>query len=270
MHIHFFDKISIELLFLLTFLLMVLMLELGFRFGINKQTRPVKAQTAQVRALMGATLGLLAFMLAFTFSTAQTHFESRIQFQIDESILAKHAFMQAGLEDEPLRTQSRSLLLELVEGRVKLNELVREKRQKELFQLLKHAEDIHLELWSLIAGSRQPPGTATADKSENEALMNSVLRLMDMQTLRVQAALVNRIPVVIWLTLYFTAVMSMVVVGYQAGLTEKRSPVATFSLALAFSAVMILIMDLDRPLQSLFALDVAVMQQLATFMISAQ
>jgi hypothetical protein len=78
---------------------------------------------------------------------------------------------------------------------------VREKRQKELFQLLKHAEDIHLELWSLIGGSRQPPGAATADKSEREALMNSVLRLMDMQTLRVQAALVNRIRVVIWLTL---------------------------------------------------------------------
>jgi hypothetical protein len=72
------------------------------------------------------------------------------------------------------------------------------------------------------------------------------------------------------LTLYFTAVISMVVVGYQAGLTEKRSPVATFSLALAFSAVMMLIMDLDRPLQSLFALDVAVMEQLAAFMISVQ
>jgi hypothetical protein len=34
--------------------------------------------------------------------------------------------------------------------------------------------------------------------------------------------------------------------------------------------VMMLIMDLDRPLQSLFALDVAVMEQLATFMLSVQ
>jgi hypothetical protein len=93
---------------------------------------------------------------------------------------------------------------------------------------------------------------------------------MEMQTQRVQAALVNRIPVIIWLTLYFTALMSMIVVGYQAGLTEKRSPIATFSLALAFSAVMMLIMDLDRPLQSLFALDVTVMKQLANFMQSAR
>jgi hypothetical protein len=90
--------------------------------------------------------------------------------------------------------------------------------------------------------------------------------LMDMHTQRVQAALVNRIPEIIWLTLYFTAVMSMIVVGYQAGLTEKRSPVATISLALAFSAVMMLIMDLDRPLQTLFEFDVTVMEQLEVFM----
>lgn len=70
MHNHFLDTLSIEFLFFLTFLLMVLMLEVGSRFGQRKRAKVVKAQTAQVRALMGATLGLLAFMLAFTFSLA--------------------------------------------------------------------------------------------------------------------------------------------------------------------------------------------------------
>ena len=96
--------------------------------------------------------------------------------------------------------------------------------------------------------------------------MASVLSLMDMQTYRIQAAVVNRISVIIWLTLYFTAVMAMIVVGYQAGLVSKRSPLATYSLALAFAAVMILIMDLDRPMSSLFELDVTAMEQLAVFM----
>jgi len=266
MNNHFFDQLSIELLFLLTFLFMVLTLELGFQLGLRKHVKPAKAQTAQVRALMGAALGLLAFMLAFTFSASQSHFENRIQFMIDESILAKNAFMQADLATEPVRTQSRELLLELVNGRVKLLEMVKQKRQEEVFLILKRSQNIHLELWSLVKIGQQPSEGAAASGFDNDALKNSVLKLMEIQTLRVQAALVNRIPLVIWLTLYFTAVMSMVVVGYQAGLTERRSPVATFSLALAFSAVMILIMDLDRPLQSLFALDVAVMEQLAIFM----
>lgn len=48
------------------------------------------------------------------------------------------------------------------------------------------------------------------------------------------------------------AILSMVIMGYQAGLTDRRSPVATVTLALAFSAVITLIADLDRPVMSLF------------------
>ncbi len=251
MNSHFFDTIPIEALFLLTVTFMLLMLEAGYRLGLRAQSNSAKAQTAQVRALMGATLGLLAFMLAFTFSNAQNHFEDRMQYQIDEAVVAKNAFMQAGLAEEPLRTRARKLLLDFVEIRLELTSVVREGRANDIFPLLQRTEEIELELWSL---------------SLNDDFMNSVLRLMDIHTYRVQAALINRLPVIIWLTLYFTAVMSMIVVGYQAGLSLKRSPVATYSLALAFAAVMMLIMDLDRPLQSLFEIDGAVMEQLAIFM----
>ena len=266
MNNHFFDQISIELLFLLTVIFMLLMLESGYRFGLKAQAKSATAQTAQVRTLMGATLGLLAFMLAFTFAAARTHFESRIQLQIDEAVVAKNAFMQADFAGEPLHTRARELLLEYVDGRIELNNMVRQAREKEVFLLLERAEDIQLELWSLGMKSRHSVGDAVGGSPKNDEFMTSVLSLMDMHTYRIQAALVNRIPEIIWLTLYFTAVMSMVVVGYQAGLTAKRSPIATYSLALAFSAVMMLVMDLDRPMQSLFAVDVAVMEQLADFM----
>jgi hypothetical protein len=236
---------------------MVLMLEAGFQFGQRQTGKSVKAQTAQVRALMGATVGLLAFMLAFTFSAAQDHFESRIQLQIDEAVLARNAFMQAELMPESVRLQARQLLLEHVEGRVTLIEMVRAKQAEQIFQLLDRADEINLRLWALGAEGRTP---------ESQAFAQSVLGLMGMQTVRKQAAMANRIPPVIWLTLYFTAVVAMTVVGYQAGLTQSRSPIATFSLALAFSAVMMLILDLDRPLQSFFEVDVASMTELAEFM----
>ena len=165
--------------------------------------------------------------------------------------------MQADFYTEPTRTQARQLLLEHVEGRVKLIQMVREKRAEEVFRTLRRADEIHLQLWAL----GKENGT-----SEAQAVAQSVLGLMGMQTRRVQAALANRIPLIIWLTLYFTAAVAMTVVGYQAGLTQSRSPIATFSLALAFSAVMMLILDLDRPLQNLFEVDVAVMRELADFM----
>lgn len=266
MAVHFLDQFSIELLFLLTVLLMLFMLEVGYRFGRSEQTKKAKSQTAQVRALMGATLGLLAFMMAFTFATAQTHYENRIQLQIDEAILAKNAFMQADLAQEPFRSQARDLLLQYVEGRLQLRKMVSEKSEHGVFEVITRANEIQQELWSVGKKAHLPSQSMTGESTGSSDMSTSVLGLMNMQTQRLQAALINRIPVVIWLTLYFTAVMSMIVVGYQAGLTEKRSPIATFSLALAFSAVMILIMDLDRPLQSMFQIDVTVMEQLAAFM----
>jgi hypothetical protein len=266
MNNHFFDQFSIELLLLLTVILMLAQLELGYRLGRKAQPKTADTQVAQVRSLMGATLGLLAFMLAFTFSNAQTHFENRMQFQIDEAVVAKNAFMQADLAGEPLRTDARELLLDYVDSRLELNAFVEQSRVDDVFATLKRSEAMQLELWSLGMTNRLSADNAVDGSAKIDEFLTSVRGLMDMHTYRIQAALVNRIPVIIWFTLYFTAVMAMIVVGYQAGLTTKRSPIATYSLALAFAAVMMLIMDLDRPLQSLFEIDVRVMEQLVVFM----
>jgi len=107
---HFFDLIPIWFLLIGTVGLMVLFIEFGFRLGRKAQATAKKAQTSQVRAIMGAGLGLLAFMLAFTFSTAQSHFEARVQSLAEEARIARNAFMQADMMKEPERTQAKQLL----------------------------------------------------------------------------------------------------------------------------------------------------------------
>jgi len=58
----------------------------------------------------------------------------------------------------------------------------------------------------------------------------------------------------------------MIIMGFQAGLTEKRSPVATMTLALAFAAVIILITDLDRPVMSFFEVNKQLLVDLDEYM----
>src|SRR5210317_2388114 len=102
---HFFDLVPIWVLLIGTILIMVIFIEYGFRLGKHAQATAKKAQTSQVRAIMGAGLGLLAFMLAFTFSTAQSHYEMRVQNLAEEARIARNAYMQADLLPEPERTQ---------------------------------------------------------------------------------------------------------------------------------------------------------------------
>ena len=71
------DQAPLFLVVVCAILAQVIFIEIGFRYGQKHQGPSKKAQMAQVRAIMGASLGLLAFMLAFSFSIAQQHFETR-------------------------------------------------------------------------------------------------------------------------------------------------------------------------------------------------
>jgi hypothetical protein len=75
--------------------------------------------------------------------------------------------------------------------------------------------------------------------------------VINLHTKRVNAVMHNRIYGAIWVALYFLAVLAMGMLGYRAGMSGRRSPLATLALALAFSAILVLINDLDRPQQGL-------------------
>ena len=252
---HFLDRFSPEVLFLLSVGLLVLVMEIGFRLGRRGADQSAKAQHSQVRAIMGAALGLTAFMLAFTFAMAQSHFEVRVQGMLEETRLANDAFMEADLMPEPYRGEARVLLRRYMGGRLAMADAGHAGDLDRIFALLEEAEAMQDELWALgVAHARERSTGEDASLSRGQFLQ-SVIGLMDIQTSRLEAAISNRIPSVIWYTLYLTGSLSMLITGYQASLVGRRSPLATVTLAVAFSSVMMLITDLDRPVMRFFEID---------------
>jgi len=249
---HFFDWIPIWVLLAGTIVAMILFIEVGFRLGRWARSDVKKAQTSQVRAIMGAVLGLLAFMLAFTFSTAQSHFEARVQNLAEEARIARNAFLQADLLAEPGRSEAKQLLRAYIKQRADIGKLSGREDTDKITELLKSSEQIQHQLWLLAAAAeKQDAGSRLADNRDTPFTV-SVLALTDIHYTRVHAAIMNRIPFTIWITLYLIAALAMIIVGYQARLTGRRSPVATVTLAVAFSVVIMLITDLDRPIMSFF------------------
>ena len=263
---HFFDLVPIWVLLIGTILIMVVFIEYGFRLGKRAQANAKKAQTSQVRAIMGAGLGLLAFMLAFTFSTAQSHFETRVQSLAEEARIARNAYMQADLLAEPRRSQAKELLKNYVNLRSDMRKVAGADVGNQITELIQLSEQMLQQLWDLATYSDLNPAAERNDVEENDLFMGSILALTDIHFTRVHSAIMNRIPFTIWMTLYLMAVLSMIIMGYQAGLTDKRSPVATITLAVAFSAVIILITDLDRPVMSFFEINRQLLVDLNEYM----
>jgi len=192
---------------------------------------------------MGSTLGLLAFMLAFTFGMSSTRFDARRNLVLEEASTILRTYQRAQFLPEPQRTASSDLLLEYVELRVAIPEL---KNLDELRATLQRSESIQDELWVEIGALAGQPNSVLS------GYMRSVSQLTDFQMKRVRAAMWNRIPVTIEVMLYILAFMGLMTMGYNAGLAGTRPTLPTMVLVLAFSAIMVVIVDLERPRQTLF------------------
>jgi hypothetical protein len=188
-----------------------------------------------------------------------------VQSLAEESRIARNAFMQADLLPEPSRSEAKQLLREYIELRAGLREISGSGVTEKIENLIQVSEQTQNKLW-LLAVNADDTNELQDASGRADPFMASVLALTDIHFTRVHSAIMNRIPLTIWMTLYLMAVLSMIIMGYQAGLTDRRSPVATITLAVAFSAVIILITDLDRPVMSFFKVNDQLLVDLFEYM----
>lgn len=237
------DTIPLWGIFLVMALLFMVAAEVGFRLGRFRRDHG-EAEISHANAIIAATLALMAFMLAFTFGMGGSRFDTRRHLVVDESNAIGTAYLRTAMLPEPERTEIRNLLREYVEVRLKI---VRDLRRYGA-EGLARSKELHRLLWQRAAAMGRGN-----DRSVTVGLfIESLNQMIDLHSRRLAAGLVDRIPAVIWTTLVFIGILGTAVIGYRAGLTGHRGVPATLALILAFSAVMILIMDLDRPGQSLF------------------
>jgi hypothetical protein len=190
--------------------------------------------------MVAAILGLLGFLLAFTFGMAASRFDTRRELVLDEANAIGTTYLRAALLPEPHRTEVRALLRDYVGLRLEAVQ------QGAAVAALARSEELQGRLWAqaVMVGEKSPsPITGLFIQALNDVI--------DLHAKRVTMGMRNRIPVTIWGALYFTAILAMAGVGYHAGLTSTTRPLATLALVVTFSGVLWLIADLDRPQEGL-------------------
>jgi hypothetical protein len=248
-----FDAMPLWLVLLATCGFILLMIEAGFRVGIIHARRSEDARQAAIDALVGSTLGLLAFMLAFTFGMATSRYDTRRQLVVDDMIAIRTADLRAQLLPEPHRSESRALLREYVDVRVRGATVA-----AELPQALSRTEQLQGQLWSRAAAlTTETPALPSAP-----GFVQALIQMIDLNSKRVTAALHNNIPRTIWIAVYCLTGLAMAITGYREGISGRRNMVATVILVLAFASVIVLIADLDRPQEGLLTVSQQAMLEL--------
>ena len=221
-------------LFVAILLLVHLSVEGGYRLGKYWRSRSDKEMEAPVGAMVGATLGLLAFLLAFTFGLAASRFDARRQVLLDEANAIGTCFLRAEMLPER-QEEVRSLLRKYVDVRL---EVVRTGK----LAGIRVSEEIQQQLWThAVVLARNSPNLFVS------LFVQSLNEVIDLHAVRIQAGLRSRIPGAIWLALFAITVLSFAGMGYQAGVAGTSRSLAILAVAFAFSSVIWLIADLDRP-----------------------
>jgi amino acid permease len=210
--------------------------EVGYRIASYRQRGSLEEKESPVGGMVGATVGLLGFMLAFTFGIAGSRFEDRRQVLLSEANAIGTTYLRAAMLPEPIRTETQNLLREYVDVRL---EAVQPGR---LNQALVKSEELHNKLWSRAVAATEK------DRSVITGLfVQSLNEVIDLHAKRVMAGLRSRVPDIIWIVLFVLAILAMVMMGYHSGLAHSRRSIAVIALILGFSSVLYLIADLDRP-----------------------
>ena len=231
------DLLPIWGVFLATVAVVLLAVEGGFRLGQYRRRRSEQEDRPPVGEMVAATLALLAFMLAFTFGLAASRFDVRRGLVIDEANAIGTTYLRAGLLPEPHRSDVRSLLREYVDVRLEAVQ------PGKLSRSIGRSEELHARLWAhAVAVGEKNPGSIVVG-----LFIASLNEVIDLHAKRLALGVRNRIPGTIWAALYFVAIIGTSVMGYHAGLAGSGRSLAILPLVLAFSVVITLIADLDRP-----------------------
>jgi len=206
---------------------------LGTRVGRKATTHPV----GPISAAAGAMTGLLAFILAFTFSIASSRYDSRKQLLLNEVTALATATRRTDILPEPQRSESRALLKRMVDIQVGA---VRDPRH--IPDAILENESAEDSLWSIAA----PLARTDLNTPAGTLYLQALNTLEETRTRRIAVALQYRIPQNVWFGLLLVTVFSMGGVGFQFGIAGRASTVIMAGLALSFASVVMLIAHLDR------------------------
>lgn len=253
------DRFPIWAVFVVMVVVVLAAGEIGFRIGIWLQDRSSNhKETRMTGPVVGGMLGLMAFLMAFSIGIAIGQHGDRKAMVVTEANAIGTAWLRAGFLDEEDSKSLRELLRGYVEVRVEAASDV-----KKFPAALARSEEIHGELWAITEGivrrGHDTPIMATVVASINEVI--------DVHSLRLEAATM-RLPRILGIVLIAATILSFLLVGVASSADRKRDGAAVVLFALAFVAVLMLMVDLDRPQEGLLTVSQTAMSDVLRQMTS--
>jgi nucleotidyltransferase/DNA polymerase involved in DNA repair len=241
------------------FVLLIVSIEIGYVFGRRGTQEANDGTSGTFLGVMGSVLGLLALLLAFSFSMAATRYDQRKQLLVKEANAIGTSYLRTNLLTAPAETQLQDLLREYVDARLAQHDAGID--PDKVKQTAAVTEQLQTKLWNLAAAEARKDSHSLSAAQ----VVQSVNDVIDVSAEQA-AAYRNHVPEVILWMLLATALASGALVGCAFGRSRERHLTATIVFAAMTTVVVLALFDLDRPRRGLMRVSQQAMTDLRTTM----
>lgn len=233
---------------LVIFAAIVVLLEVGRRIG-ERQLRldPVGARTG-ISAIEGAVFGLLALLIAFTFSGAASRMDHRRTLITEETNAIGTAWLRLDLLPEDSQPALRELFRNYVDARIAYYDGLTDKQTATKEYARSMAAQLHIWKQAVAAVQRMPspaPGISA---------LQALNEMIDITTTR-SVAQKTHPPVVIYLMLLALTLVSALLIGFGMAGSARRNWLHGIGYALVMVSVMYVILDFEFPRLGIIRVD---------------
>jgi len=224
-------------LYPLTLILVAGSAELGNWIGLR--FREIKTTNTDVATIAAAFLGLLALLIAFSFSMAESRYDKRRDLALDEAVAISSTANFALMLPQPAQEPILHLLRDYAAVRIALGVPFDPSKME---QDIARSLDLQARLW-------QQAQAATASNPQSLPVYRFVTSLNEMNNIheRRLTALRNHVPIAVTFMLLGMAMVAMGFTGYNSGLIGAKRRLTSLIMSITITLLIMLIVDLDRP-----------------------
>ncbi len=247
MHFSYLSQYSSISIALVLFVLMVAIHLAGSRLSVHQRGKTLLEGFGPVQ---GSMLGLLALLLAFTFSMSASRYDARRTVLVEEANTIGTAVLRADLYPDSERTLFRADFKEYVEARIAFYQAGLD--EEKVNAITKLSSSISDRLWhraSVIAQNRD----SLIPSNNMVPALNEMIDIVTTRNATRQATVPD---LVLWM-LFLLCLISSFLVGVSITKDTQRSWVVNIVFAFMISACIFITVDLDRPSQSFITLEEA-------------
>lgn len=223
------------------FISMLITIEFGYRLGLKQKKHADESYKSHIDALQSSLLGILALLIAFTFSIALQRFDSRSDAVVDEANAIGTAYLRAELLPSSIRVDVKQSLHNYLDLRVQASQTsLDHNHEREI--LLIDASKVLDTLWQRATQAAEidanPVTTGLFIQSLNEVIDSFGRRM---------AAVDRHVPEAVLLLLAIVLLTTGSILGFNIGVTGHRPSLVGYVMVGLIILLIFIIIDLDHP-----------------------